>query len=384
MANIASGLPSVCVVVPTFNRPTYLVETIKSLLAQTVSVAQIVVADDGSTVETRKALSAFGSRVKHDWAPNAGKAAALNRVMRGVTEEFVWIFDDDDIADPRALERLHQAIVAKDDVQFAYAPYDHLIEIDGSWVTRALDLPRPDTATLKTAIMERCFIFQPGMLVRRSAYEKVGPFREALARSQDYEMLLRLTRWSAGVRVDQIAFHQRQHAGDRGPSFARAAAGKSEAGWAAYDQQIFERVYDDYALSEYLPQPAPLVLLPEQHARALVQRACIMARKGLWLLAARDIEELSAVLKEAPAITVDLTAFSRVFGEKSYALADVEMLPAFVTALATLPGGVRRRIVGRLFWTLGTGVKWALTTKKPKRAVKLVSPLVKITLALLR
>jgi hypothetical protein len=249
---------------------------------------------------------------------------------------------------------------------------------------RALDLPRPDTATLKTAIMERCFIFQPGMLVRRSAYEKVGPFREALARSQDYEMLLRLTRWSAGVRVDQIAFHQRQHAGDRGPSFARAAAGKSEAGWAAYDQQIFERVYDDYALSEYLPQPAPLVLLPEQHARALVQRACIMARKGLWLLAARDIEELSAVLKEAPAITVDLTAFSRVFGEKSYALADVEMLPAFVTALATLPGGVRRRIVGRLFWTLGTGVKWALTTKKPKRAVKLVSPLVKITLALLR
>jgi glycosyltransferase involved in cell wall biosynthesis len=55
--------PPVSVVVTTFNQAPEIRAAIESVLAQTVSPAEIIVVDDGSTDETLRILQAFEDRL---------------------------------------------------------------------------------------------------------------------------------------------------------------------------------------------------------------------------------------------------------------------------------------------------------------------------------
>ena len=97
--------PTVTVIVPTFNREKFLPECIDSLLRQTVMPDQILIVDDGSTDGTGTVASSFPAPVEYYRKENGGKSTALNFALKHCTGDFVWIFDDDDIAHPTALER---------------------------------------------------------------------------------------------------------------------------------------------------------------------------------------------------------------------------------------------------------------------------------------
>ena len=72
--------PLISVVIPTFNRRDLVTEAIRSVLAQTQPVDEIIVIDDGSTDGTGAALTeAFGSQIQYVWQENAGVSAARNR-----------------------------------------------------------------------------------------------------------------------------------------------------------------------------------------------------------------------------------------------------------------------------------------------------------------
>lgn len=351
-------MAEVCAVIPTFNRPDYLIEAVESLLAQTVVPDRIVVADDGSDTATAAALAPYGDRVSHSWAPNAGKSAALNRTLQAVDDELIWIFDDDDVADPTALERMKRALTADPDASFAYGRYGYLVERDGAWRRAAPTIPWTSIPNLKLAILERCFLFQPGMLVRRSAYRAVGPFDESLARSQDYDMLLRLSRRFRGVEAEGVLFHQRQHGGDRGPSHARLPAATRQQVWAATDARIFERIADDYALEEFGDEGRTDG--EAGRAQALLNRAAVMARKGLWERAAADMAALARMTGSGSVAgpILDPSLLQGIFRIQSYATTDPRRIAPFRDALHRLPTGRRlgrdivRPLLPALRWTL--------------------------------
>src|ERR1700733_7994590 len=290
----------VTALVPTFNRCNYLGEAVRSLLGQTRPVDQLIIVDDGSTDDTPQVVESFGGLVTYLRKANGGKSSALNFGLKHALGELIWVFDDDDLAEPTALARFVRALEDNPGCGFAYGNYDHFAPLPGNtWKTNACIFRPSDPAALYPALLENCSIFHCGMVTRRSCYEAVGPFDESLIRSQDYEMLLRISRRFRGVPVEGITFHQRHHDSPRGTMALVVSDDKKKEIWKQYDQRYFAAIYSTVALSEYLPHtPGGPVrpeseLAPEERITALIQRCCVMAKRSLWDLAAQDLEEVS-------------------------------------------------------------------------------------------
>jgi glycosyltransferase involved in cell wall biosynthesis len=98
------------VIVPTFNRARFIGEALDSILGQTRRPDQVIVVNDGSTDGTLSVLDAYSSRIEVVSKPNGGKAAAINTAMPLAGGDCVWIFDDDDVALPDALQRHLEAL----------------------------------------------------------------------------------------------------------------------------------------------------------------------------------------------------------------------------------------------------------------------------------
>ncbi len=295
---------STTAIVPTFNRAPLVAECLKAILGQSLPPAQIIVVDDGSQDHTAETLRRFENRIEVIKMPNRGKSAGVNLALSRASHPLIWIVDDDDVVLPEALAILTGLIRSEPDAGFAYGRY-HRFAVDEESRERrifATGYWRPCApGDFLTATLEDMFVHQPGMLVWRDCYDRVGPYDESLPRSQDYDMLIRLARIAKPVSTESAVFLQRQHEGDRGPASQRFGAGERMRRWMEADRTILQRCYAELELSEYLPDRH--CKNPQHQRQALLQRGTIMARKKLWNLALQDFEVASdlggAMLSEA-------------------------------------------------------------------------------------
>jgi hypothetical protein len=237
-------------------------------------------------------------------------------------------------------------------------------------------IPDVEPDDLHPALLARCFIFQPGLLVRRACYETVGPFDESLYRSQDYEMLLRLARRYDGRATDKAVFAQRIHAGARGPAMLAATADQTEDLWKRYDGMIFRAIHAGYALREYLPRSAAPPDAPLDDAAAdlaLIRRTVVMGRKGLWDLAADDLalfaERLAASgrsrLQPAEVTALRSTLDDWAYGREGLLSADGARFRQALSAIADpgLAGAIRQALVWPLPYILRQAFTHGQTAK---------------------
>jgi glycosyltransferase involved in cell wall biosynthesis len=93
------------IIVTTYNWPEALQRVIEALNDQTVAPDEVIVADDGSSTETRECVEALGRRVSvpliHIWQPDQGFRAALirNKAVRVAKFDYVVFLDGDCIPD---------------------------------------------------------------------------------------------------------------------------------------------------------------------------------------------------------------------------------------------------------------------------------------------
>ncbi len=89
------------VIITTYNRPDALDRVMKGLVAQTRLPDEIMIADDGSTPETRDMLAAYLKntriRIRHIWQEDKGFRAAMirNRAILASQSEYVILLDGD-------------------------------------------------------------------------------------------------------------------------------------------------------------------------------------------------------------------------------------------------------------------------------------------------
>lgn len=339
--------------VPTFRRPAMLAEALDSILAGDRPPAQILVVDDGSGDATEEVVGRYGGRVEYVAQANGGKSVALNRGLALAREEAVWIFDDDDIATPHGIGALHDALERRPDAGFAYGLLD---QFDGAWPGRTTPPLESYRARDRTAfyvkLCQDFFLWQGACLVRRDAFRAVGAFDERFTRSQDYQMALRLARAAPAVAVPEIVFHQRQHAGQRGPSHARVAARDVEKAWTRFNHLIFSEIHASHALSEFVAGAHHGPLDGRTHATALLQRGAIMARKGLWALASADFEAAGTMLASLRATSLsrqEVAGLRVVFehGARSW-FADAGQVRTFAAATRAFGPALGRQVRGNL------------------------------------
>lgn len=246
---------TVTVVVPTYNRAEFLGQALDSLLGQTLPPTQVIVVDDGSTDGTDAVVQAYAGRVEYVRQPNGGKAAAVNAGLARARGEYVWVFDDDDVAVPDALARFVGALDGREECGFAYStclftldgPNHRLGDVIGeTWL--------PPSGGLLLPLLEGNFLSGAALFARTECYQAVGGFDERLIRSQDYDLAIRMVRRCAGVRVPGgPTFHARQHGGARGSAQDRFTAAEKSEKWRQYDELVFRKVRDELGLEEYLP-----------------------------------------------------------------------------------------------------------------------------------
>ncbi|MEL6265289.1 MAG: glycosyltransferase, partial [Pseudomonadota bacterium] len=296
-------MTTISAIVPTFQRAGLLVEALRSLFAQDRPVHEIVVWDDGSTDDTGAAVEGLKAEapvpLRYFRAENAGKSRALNRAMAETTGEAIWICDDDDRCRPGAARLLAAALETAPVAGGSYRRFGldqetgAAVDADpGYW---------PDLAegSMLRHLLEDIFIFQNATLATRQAYDRVGPFREDLPRSIDYDMIVRLAARFPVAFVDAVLFDQRKHDGARGAQAARHAARDSETVWLANDQAVFLGFRETLPLGLYeaMFETAEPALASRA---ALIQRGAVHARRGLWALALEDIEAAAAMTDAGP------------------------------------------------------------------------------------
>ena len=116
--------PLVSIVVPVFNRETYLPECIRSIQAQTYKNTEIVLVDDGSTDGVRNLYDFYtksDKRVKViQLKENGGISKARNAGVKASTGEIIAVMDSDDVMLPN---RIKENVKALERVDFCTSYY---------------------------------------------------------------------------------------------------------------------------------------------------------------------------------------------------------------------------------------------------------------------
>lgn len=188
-------MSKVSVLIPTYNRRQYLVEAIRSVQSQTYGDGcrmEIVVADDGSTDDTRSAVEAFGDAVRYLHQENQGVSAARNLAFRESTGEYVVFLDSDDTLLPNALADLSEALDSHPACDVAYSD-GYIIDSNGLRRGTLSDYaPRPFVDALETFVAGDPLGLH-GTMFRRSALESIeGPFDPQMLGYEDVDMIMRL------------------------------------------------------------------------------------------------------------------------------------------------------------------------------------------------
>lgn len=105
----------VTVVIPLYNKARYLDSMICSLLSQTLSSAEFIFVDDGSTDGSAEIIESYlssDSRIKLYRQVNSGAGAARNKGIELAQGEYITFFDADDLFDSNMLSEMYEAASA--------------------------------------------------------------------------------------------------------------------------------------------------------------------------------------------------------------------------------------------------------------------------------
>lgn len=185
----------ISVVIPTFNRADSIARTIESVLAQTYKDYEIVVADDGSTDNTKKLLEPYMGVIRYIYQHNKGAAAARNKGIEVSKGKYIAFQDSDDEWLPEKLEKqieVFKTVSAKVGVVYT----DMLrIHSDGRaeyWNSPTLtdgciiDAKKLDYQVLNIGIQST--------LIKKECFKKAGVFDEKFPRFIDLELFIRLSK----------------------------------------------------------------------------------------------------------------------------------------------------------------------------------------------
>lgn len=190
--------PAVSVILPTFNRLAFLRPAVDSVLAQTCSDWQLVIADDGSGPETAAYLATLANppRIRVlELAHSGSPAAVRNAALSAASGDYVAFLDSDDVWRPEKLRRQLALHRERDRCGWSYTA-EELIDAAG----RTVLTPGARRANVlhEGAIFEALLTLEaslstPCVMAERRLIEEVGGFDEGLPFFEDYDLWLRLS-----------------------------------------------------------------------------------------------------------------------------------------------------------------------------------------------
>lgn len=181
--------PLVSAIIPTWNNGAQAVRAVQSVLAQSYAPVQVVVADDGSTDDTRDRLREFGDRITLVECEHRGIPFTRNAAIEASEGPIVAFLDSDDEWLPDKLERCVPRLVDDDEAGVVYTR----VLVRDEVKRQTYELPIYDKeGDLARDLFVECRMSTSSLVVLRSCVEAVGLFDEELLRAQDWDLMVRL------------------------------------------------------------------------------------------------------------------------------------------------------------------------------------------------
>jgi len=173
-----------------FNAGTFLREAVQSILDQTFSEFDFIIADDGSTDRSREYLTNLADpRIRFFPLGHVGRAAALNFAVFHTSAPLVAFADADDVASPHRLQLQYDAL-QNDPAIDAVSSWYQMIDEEGNLIgEKRLPTSHEEIVQLMPVQCSMCF---PAALIRKEIVVQAGPFDEKLSAAIDYDFWLRI------------------------------------------------------------------------------------------------------------------------------------------------------------------------------------------------
>jgi GT2 family glycosyltransferase len=207
--------PKLSVLMSVYNGENFLPMTLESILGQTWTDYEFIIADDGSTDNTWNVLSAYASRdmrirlVRHP--QNFGVTRSMNAIFSLATGDYVVRHDADDLSLP-----------ARFALQIDYLNAHPEIGVLGSWVENIDASGQPykvpsffpadiDNETIQTQLLSSNCLGQGAVMFRRTLLDKTGHYDESLDYCEDYDLWLRMAEITRIAKLPVTLYQYRQH-----------------------------------------------------------------------------------------------------------------------------------------------------------------------------
>ena len=206
--------PAVSVIIPTYNRASYLKKSIQSVLDQTFSDFEIIVINNYSTDDTLEVIKAFNDpRIKTINFKNEGIIAkSRNQGIIQSAGKYIAFLDDDDLWFPNKLEIQINYMETNPEFDLVYSRTTVINEYD---VEKGLlnDPKNSKSGNVFVDLLYENFIPILTVLIKKTVFDTVGLFNEEplVRAAEDYEFWLRASLRSNFGYIDKSLALYRIH-----------------------------------------------------------------------------------------------------------------------------------------------------------------------------
>lgn len=231
----------ICAVVVTYNRKELLCECIDALLKQSYSKFDILVVDNHSTDGTSNALEVYESSINYiDTGSNLGGAGGFQFGLNCAVSksyEYIWLMDDDCIANADALENL---VEFADNNEFGFLA-SKVEWVDGSLCNMNIqrDKLTKSIQDFSRPVIDVCMSTFVSLFVPSNIVETVGlPIKEFVIWTDDLEYTRRISKsYRCYLLTNSVVVHKTKN--NSGANIALDSEDRIERYRYAYRNEMY-------------------------------------------------------------------------------------------------------------------------------------------------
>ncbi|RUR80824.1 glycosyltransferase [Chlorogloeopsis fritschii PCC 9212] len=184
-------MPLISIILPVYNGEKTLLESINSVLSQSLTDFELIIINDGSQDSTLKIIKNIKDpRLRFFSYPNAGQAVSRNRGLSHAVGEYIAFIDADDIWTYDKLEAQLKQLQAHKQAKLAYS-WTNYIDEQSKFLFTGMHLS--NSGDVYDKLLVNNFLENgSNPLVCRQAIAEVGGFDPSVTPAEDWDLWLRI------------------------------------------------------------------------------------------------------------------------------------------------------------------------------------------------
>lgn len=216
-----SSLGKVSIIMGTFNREQFIMESVQSIINQTYTNWECFIIDDGGTDNTAERLKetlSKDSRIKYLKRPNnfkKGLPGCRNYGLSIATGVYVIFFDDDDVVHPANLEICVSVLSVHKDAYFCNylkRAFEEAFDYNSFDNNEGYAIKVTTSSILEDVVTQKKPFASCTVMWKKTCFND-NMFNETLMYAEEWECYQRiLSTGISGVLIDKYLYYNRKHA----------------------------------------------------------------------------------------------------------------------------------------------------------------------------